>query len=283
MNEPSASPHCPLCQSTDAHCIEQSDAHHAVYCCSRCDLGFVAPLPARDELAAAYDGAYYEPWRDTRQQSARQIMWQRRVELIARLAPAGGHLLDIGGGDGSFIAAASRAGYQLSATEFSEAGARIIRERVPHADVRVGELLELELPSAEYDVITLWHSLEHMRHPFEVLREVRRLLKPDGLLLIAVPNRNNRPMAALYRLLKGRAYPLFSLVSREIHLFHFSERSLRRALADAGFDVEPIGWDRSMVEPAKQWIDRIAALSHLLGGPLWTEAMLAVARPRGSR
>lgn len=267
---------CPLCGSADVQAIEADEPPYLVYACRGCELGFVHPLPTVEALARAYGEAYYEPWQQ-QHVAARQQMWQRRIERLQSLAPDG-RLLDIGGGDGAFAAVAAAAGYRVEATEFSAAGAAQIGQRVPSAAVHVGELVELGLPDAAFDVVTAWHSFEHMRDPFAALAEVRRILKPGGLLLMAVPNRHNRLMALLYQLLKGRPYPLFSLKSKEIHLYHFTPASLRLALARSGFAVERIGWDRSMVEPAKRLIDAVAAVPHLLGGPLVTEAMLAVAR-----
>jgi ubiquinone/menaquinone biosynthesis C-methylase UbiE len=270
-------PRCPLCGETEVRSIETDEPPYVVYACRRCDLGFVHPLPAAEVLAQAYDEAYYEPWQQQHVR-ARRKMWQRRIHLLRSLAPEG-RLLDVGGGDGAFATVAADAGYRVEATEFSQSGADQISQRAPFVSVHVGELAGLGLPSAHFDIVTAWHSLEHMREPLTALREIRRILKPGGLLLVAVPNRRNRLMAMLYRLLKGRPYPLFSLKTKEIHLYHFTPPSLRQALEKAGFSVEDIGWDRSMVEPGKRVIDAVAAVPYLLGGPLMTEAMLATARP----
>ncbi|HXH73031.1 MAG TPA: class I SAM-dependent methyltransferase [Mariprofundaceae bacterium] len=273
---PTKMPICPLCEGSNTFAIERSEPPYVVYACRGCELGFVHPLPTSEVLARAYGEAYYEPWRQ-KHVVARQRMWQRRIDRVMALASTG-RLLDIGGGDGAFAAVAAAAGYQVEATEFSAAGAAEIERRVPSATVHIGELVELGLPGAHFDVVTAWHSFEHMRDPFAALAEVRRILRPGGLFLMAVPNRHNRLMALLYRLLKGRPYPLFSLHTKEIHLYHFTPFSLRLALGRAGFTVDSIGWDRSMVEPAKRLIDAVAAVPQLLGGPLVTEAMLAVAR-----
>ncbi len=270
---------CPLCGATSLRMIESTEPPYTVYACKVCDLGFVAPMPSIEALSRAYDAAYYEPWSE-QHVAARKRMWQHRVGLLQR-EKGSGDLLDVGGGDGAFIEAAVRVGYTVSATEFSDAGAEAMRGRAPQASVHVGELVSMGLKEASFDIITAWHSLEHMRDPFAAMAEIRRLLRPDGVAFIAVPNRNNYPMAMLYRLLKGRPYPLFSMQTREIHLFHFTPKSLRLALERAGLHVERIGWDHSMVEPAKRVIDAVAALPGIFGSPLMTEAMLAVVRPVG--
>ena len=70
-------------------------------------------------------------------------------------------------------------------------------------------------------MITLWHVLEHTTSPMRTLQEVRKVLKPGGLLALAVPNLDDRLMQAVYRIVKGRKPRLFSIGDKEIHLFHF--------------------------------------------------------------
>jgi len=95
--------------------------------------------------------------------------------------------------------------------------------------------------------------------------------------MIAVPNRHNHLMRLFYRLARGRAYPLFSLHTKEIHLSHFTPASLRRAVEQAGFRVRRLEPDRAMVEPAKRLIDAAARLGFYMAGYLGTEAILLTA------
>ena len=262
---------CPLCGGARLARLEE-EPPHAVYACRDCGHGFVHPVPSREALAAAYDATYYEPW--TREQTAaRERLWQRRLARV-RAHVRAGRLLDVGGGDGGFARAAKAAGFAVEATEFSEAGAREIAQRAG-VRVHVGEIEELALPAGAWDVLTAWHVLEHMRQPLAALH---RLLAPGGWLFVAVPNRRNLLMRALYRIAKGRPYPLFSMKAREIHLSHFTPASLARALGQAGFRLVALGWDDALLAPHLRALDRVAALVHRLGGPLITEAMLAVAR-----
>ncbi len=265
---------CPLCASTSLVRLEE-EPPYAVYACRDCEYGFVHPTPSREALAQAYDAAYYEPW--TKQQAAaRKRLWQRRLARVRAYVQTG-RLLDVGGGDGGFAEAAKRVGFAVEATELSEAGAREIAARAG-VPVHVGEVEELALPQGGYDVITAWHVLEHMRRPFAALAAMQRLLAPGGWLFIAVPNRRNLLMRALYRLAKRRPYPLFSMKAREIHLSHFTPASLVRAIQQAGFRVVAMDWDDALLAPHLRALDWMAALVHRLGGPLITEAMLAVAR-----
>jgi len=100
-------------------------------------------------------------------------------------------------------------------------------------------------------------------------------------LMIAVPNGHNHLMHLFYRLARGRAYPLFSLHTKENHLSHFTSTSLRRAVDQAGFRVRRIEPDRAMVEPAKRFIDALARLSFSAFGYLGTEALLLTVEKQG--
>ncbi|MFQ5582329.1 MAG: methyltransferase domain-containing protein [Mariprofundaceae bacterium] len=274
---------CPLCGISGPHrVVEDNEPPYQVLVCPACDYGFVHPLPDQERLAAAYQEAYYEPWR-SKHVVARRRMWRWRLKQVRMMVPAG-RLLEVGAGDGDFLSLAVEAGYEVAATEFSEAAAASIRDRVPEAMVWKGEVEELGLPESEFDVVVAWHSLEHMRFPFRALAAMRRTLKPGAALFIAVPNRNNHLMRFFYRLVRGRPYPLFSLRGKEIHLSHFTPRSLKRAVEDAGFEVRGISPDHAMVEPAKRLIDSLAVLPFIMGGHIGTEAMLltAVRKENGS-
>jgi len=263
---------CPLCGGENLKLLEQEPPYR-VFACRGCDYGFVHPTPSAEALAEAYDAAYYAPWTQG-QQRARARLWQRRLGVVRRYVRAG-RLLDVGGGDGSFARLAKASGFAVEATEFSAAGADEIRRRAG-VPVHLGEIETLGL-SGGYQAITAWHTLEHMRRPFAALRAMRALLADDGFLFVAVPNRRNLLMRALYRLAKGRPYPLFSMRAREIHLSHFTPGSLRRALEDAGFQVVALMRDDALLDPRLRALDALAGLPAKLGGPLMSEAMLAVA------
>lgn len=272
--------HCPLCGSTGPHrVLEDSEPPYRVMACPVCDYGFVHPLPGRERLAEAYDEAYYEPWR-THDVTARERMWRWRLEQVRSMV-CEGRLLEIGAGDGDFLAMAVAAGYEVTATEFSEAAVANIQQKFPQIRVYTGEIEDIGLKAETFDVIVAWHSLEHMRFPFKALTVMYETLNSGGSLLIAVPNRNNYLMRFLYRIARNRRYPLFSLHTKEIHLSHFTPRSLKRAVESAGFETRSIVRDHAMVEFTKRIIDDVAAIPTMLGGDIGTEAMLLKAMKRG--
>ncbi|MDR3739339.1 MAG: class I SAM-dependent methyltransferase [Terracidiphilus sp.] len=148
-----------------------------------------------------------------------------RFLRIATGKRAPGSLLDIGCGDGSFLIAAHRIGWQVQGTEFSPMMAR------QRGITVVSDLSELPA-GARFDCITLWHSFEHLRDPLHTMQRIRSLLAPAGVLLLAVPDSGG--MQA--RLFGSKWFHLD--VPR--HLYHYGKRSLSTLLYAA--DLSPIRW-----------------------------------------
>lgn len=207
----------------------------SVYRCSHCGVGQTVPTP--DDLVR-----YYASYHGNRHGISAAYCVRRRLRLLHQSArPLGGRrLLDIGCGDGAFLAAARKAGWQTAGTEMEPDAARSLG-----LDVRCD--LEQFAGEEQFDCVTLWHSLEHLRDPRTTLSRIKEMLRPDGALLVAVPD-NSGWQAKLF----GRHW-LHLDVPR--HLFHFDRRSLAALLEGAGFVAERqwhqeweydlIGWSQS--------------------------------------
>jgi 2-polyprenyl-3-methyl-5-hydroxy-6-metoxy-1,4-benzoquinol methylase len=183
----------------------------------------------------------------------------------------------VGCGDGLFLKVAREAGWDADGIEFSPEGARRSSLRIGRP-VAVGDLSHEKGLRGPFDVVTLWHVLEHLTDPAGMLEAVRARLRSGGLLVVAVPNIDNYPLRAAYRVVRRRPLPLFEAGAREPHLTHFDPRTLRAALAGRGFAGVEILADRCALTLAKRAIDALAALLSRLTGRLMTDAMLACAR-----
>ncbi len=163
------------------------------------------------------------------------------LELLGRYKP-GGKMLDLGCAVGVFLAMAERRGWDVTGVDVSEYAVSQARKRC-RGQVLVGELSSLSFPDASFDVITLWDVLEHFASPSETLREIHRILKDDGIVLMDTPNENAliRKLAyRIYWLLGGRiAYPAEKLYHL-YHLFYFSEETLRKLLDLCDFEAKEI-------------------------------------------
>jgi SAM-dependent methyltransferase len=186
-----------------------------------------------------------------------------------------GHLLDVGTGIGILMEVATKEGFRVSGVEVSPWASSFARAE-KGLEVFTGTLEEAHFPGETFEVVVLNHVLEHLEHPVETLRETRRILKRDGVLVIGVPNIES----IMARLLGTRWY---SLKPNE-HIWHFTPATLCRLVREAGFEV--IEWEsRENNRPsggvAKRFlqtaINAVAVLTNR------SEAMLLFARrdPRG--
>ncbi|MEW6270144.1 MAG: class I SAM-dependent methyltransferase [Thermodesulfobacteriota bacterium] len=193
----------------------------AVLRCPRCGLGTTSPVPA--DLGRYYGSAYY----GRRHGFTASYRCWRRFRLLARHTPSPGRLLDVGCGEGDFIAFAAERGWRAVGTE--------LREDVPDAaahELAVRRSTTEATALGPFDAITLWHSFEHFRDPIEELDRVVGVLADGGTLVLIVPDFGGM-QATTFR----RAW--FHLdVPR--HLFHFTRRSLVELLESRGLAVERI-------------------------------------------
>ncbi len=271
---------CPACgtQQTAARGTRQQGGGgaSATVRCTACSLVFVDPVPAEATAHASYGPEYYAPWQERREAKLRLRLWRRRLHLI-EARQARGSLLDVGCGDGLFLKVAQDAGWSVEGIEFSPEGARRSSQRLGRP-VAVGDLAGAAGLRGPFAVVTLWHVLEHLVAPATMLEAARLRLRPGGLLTVAVPNLDNLPMRAVYRLVRGRPLPLYETGAREPHLSHFNTASLRAFLERHGFERIEFRADRCALTPAKRVLDTIAAGLSRLGGRLLTDAIVAFAR-----
>lgn len=145
---------------------------------------------------------------------------QEQLRLLGRLE-RGSRVLDLGAGDGRLTQALANAGHRVTAVEpFRDVHAG------PRLDVLREDLGELELPEQSFDAAVLWHVLEHLPEPLNLLERVRRWLVPGGRVLVGVPN-----LGSLQARLGGEQW--FHLDTQR-HVVHFTPRGLLSLLERAG-------------------------------------------------
>jgi SAM-dependent methyltransferase len=169
--------------------------------CGGCGTVFMVDPPA--DLPRYYEGGYYPfdadglPAWKTDELLERSASY-RVALLLEHTRP--GQLIEIGAGTGAFAATAQREGFDVSAIEMSEACCEYLREHEGIRAICSDRPLEV-LPSlAPARVVALWHVLEHLPDPAEVLARAVDKLEPGGVLAIAVPN----PRSLQFRLLGRR-------------------------------------------------------------------------------
>jgi len=196
--------------------------------CRECAQVVTLPVPA--DLGRYYPVGYYGDKQGRRFPAAIEWLQEklyawRAGQVLRRLKQENARVLDVGCGRGLLLRAFQRNGCDVTGTEFSDGACRFARE-VLKLPVRVGVLQELKFPDHSFDVVVMWHVLEHVSDPRPTLAEVSRILRPGGLFLVAVPNFGS-PEAQL-----SKAGWFHLDVPR--HLSHHTHASLSQILGEAG-------------------------------------------------
>ena len=254
---------CNLCGNDNTTPLEQGNSPYQVVKCKECGLIYLNPQPLIQLLYQHYDEAYYRPWIEE-QAKERHRLWDRRLRQIER-CKSKGRLLDVGCGEGTFIHLAQLKRWEVWGTEVSVWACKHIKDKWG-IDVKRGELIDVSLPNDYFDAITLWHVLEHTKDPLGNLIKAKKVLKPDGILVIAVPNVRNYIYKTAYMLIKLKRLQLFSLNEREIHLYHFSANTLRKMIEKAGFVLIKFDVDKERVALGKRIIDTCAWVIYKISG-----------------
>jgi SAM-dependent methyltransferase len=201
--------------------------------CESCRHAYTWPVPG--DLGAYYPPTYWSGEANglvSRLEDAyRRALVGLDVRRVADQVARGSRVLDVGCGSGDLAASLARAGYAMRGVEVAPDAARVARER--HGlDVTTGTLAEAAFPDGHFDAAVVWHVLEHVPDPPNLLREVWRVVRPGGRLVVQVPSFDSFQA----RLFRTRWFALD--VPR--HLHHFTPRSLTRTLERAGFETAPV-------------------------------------------
>jgi 2-polyprenyl-3-methyl-5-hydroxy-6-metoxy-1,4-benzoquinol methylase len=232
--------HCPVCGKTEFKnklVVEDYTVSHesfAIVQCVACSFQFTNPRPAASDIGRYYESDAYVSHNSAAQgfinqayKVARFFTMRRKVALLNKLAPRRGRLLDYGCGTGHFLVAAKSNGWQVAGLE---PNARAREEAASRLGQPIGEESLTSLAAGSFDAITLWHVLEHVHMLNETLAELVALLKPDGVLIIAVPNAES--LDAQHYREQWAAYD----VPR--HLYHFVPKTITQLLKKHKMVVE---------------------------------------------
>jgi SAM-dependent methyltransferase len=250
---------CDLCGGTD---FAIRDAATRVVQCKRCGYRFTNPRPSQDEIAKAYSApAQYDGW--LAQDAGREVLWRKRWALVKRYAK-GKRLLDVGAGIGTFLAHAQADGWEVTGTEISKSAIGIARER--YGITLIEGQLEDIATEGQFDLVTMWHVLEHLPSPSHAVTHCRGLLKTGGLMVVAVPNDSDARWR-FQRLKNGTYMPYEELEpGKEIHLSHFTVPVLKRTLEVRGFSVERATVDDHYAERSSRRDRLVTAYRILMAG-----------------
>lgn len=199
------------------------------------DLLVTLPQPSERKLPGYYESEDYISHTDSKRnlmegvyQIVRRFSLKRKVKLITRVNHGAGRVLDMGCGTGDFLQACEQSGWSIAGVEPNEKARSLTSSKTIFQEYHstIDELIKSEPES--FDVITMWHVLEHIPNLADFIFKIKSVLKPNGVLIVAVPNFKSRD-AEHY----GSNWAAYDVPR---HLWHFSRNSMDSIFSE--FDMK---------------------------------------------
>lgn len=225
-----------------------SQAIYSVWTCEQCGLGTTVPQPDAAVMRELHSPQRYR--NSMGERFIKPVEWLVEGMRLWRIRRLAGHVktgraLDVGCGSGRFLRSLRNAGWDVAGVELDD-------ETAAGARAAHGLAVETTLDAfsdRSFDLITITHVLEHVRDPRRMLAHCLRLLRPGGIIAVAVPNLDSWQA----QLTRGHWFHL----DLPRHLWHFSETWLSRALCDLDltqvavrrldFVQNILGWSQSLL------------------------------------
>ncbi|MCX7736673.1 MAG: class I SAM-dependent methyltransferase [Candidatus Kapabacteria bacterium] len=219
---------CLICNSNEL--TKKTFGQIKLFYCPVCDIHFNSEIPEKDALENYYQKSYKITESDfivTEKRRLARIPEQfSLLGEISQYFKAPAKLLDIGCDKGFFLDEARRIGYDVTGVEPSETARNYCSK------IGLNVFKDIEDIKEKFNIITLWHSLEHNPEPKKFINLLKSKLELDGYLFIRVP-----AFDSLWsKILKSR----WIWFQPQNHYFHFSHKSLNFLLSSQGFDVQKI-------------------------------------------
>ncbi len=220
---------CPICGHTAFTpflvCTDYtvSQKKFALVTCSTCNLVITTPRPAIEDLGKYYQSADYishtskaNSLIDKLYLLARNFTLKKKRNLAAKLQPQKGNVLDVGCGTGDFLHTCMIDGWKATGVEPNENARALAAQK---GIITVSSLDEVK---GRFDLITLWHVVEHISDLNKTFNKLYNFLEPTGTLLIAVPNHTSLDGAHYKETWAGYDVPR--------HLWHFNQQNMEQLL-----------------------------------------------------
>ncbi|WP_298340749.1 class I SAM-dependent methyltransferase [uncultured Algibacter sp.] len=203
------------------------------------EYGFLetTPQPSSEKLPDYYQSEDYISHTDSKRNLfekayhiVRSISLKKKLNLINSYSSQEKNLLDVGCGTGDFLEIAQQNNWHVTGIEPNEKARNIANKKTNNAVFKTDQLLKFEPNS--FDVITLWHVLEHLPNIEDHISVFKKLLKPKGTLVIAVPN---------YKSYDAKHYKQFwAAYDVPRHLWHFNKASISKLVSKQSFKVQKV-------------------------------------------
>lgn len=219
---------CPVCNSLNFKpfliCKDNTVSRETfnIIECVSCGFKFTNPRPEENKLGDYYKSEEYVSHSNTNKglintayQMVRKYTLLKKLQLISKFYKTG-KILDIGCGTGEFLKTFKDAKWQTLGIEPS---ADVRKMAIEKYGLDVKEEAEIKnLEASGFDVITMWHVLEHVPHLNDRIEDLKRLIKPNGVIVIAVPN-----CTSLDAKIYAENWAAYDVPR---HLYHFSPKDI---------------------------------------------------------
>jgi 2-polyprenyl-3-methyl-5-hydroxy-6-metoxy-1,4-benzoquinol methylase len=192
--------------------------------CLRCGLSYANPRHEGDQLSESYRNMVDESYLE--QEAGRRRSSKAVLAFFEKQKKNRGRLLDVGCATGFLLEEARQRGWEAYGVELSRWASEIAKTKLGADRVFWGALAEAKFPSSHFDAVVLKDTIEHLSNPRQELEEIRRIMKPDGLLCVNTPNIES----LVSRLLRAKWWGV-----KQSHLFYFTPKTLSRLLETCGF------------------------------------------------
>lgn len=241
---------CPICNHIDiANVIHTKDysltnESFDIIECAQCSLRYTFPIPSFENIAPYYNFSDYISHTDTKDGWMNQLyhivrnrtLHQKSSWVQSLFTGFKGKLLEVGAGTGAFANCMKEKQWEVTALEPDAASRQKAMDNY-HLQLQVPDTL-YQLPDASHDVICLWHVLEHVHDLKGYMKAFKSILKPNGRLIIAVPN---------YTSFDAQFYNKYwAAYDVPRHLYHFSPQSIQYLIKQ--FDLQ-------LVQIKPMWFD----------------------------
>ena len=232
---------CPVCKSTDFETVLQAKDHtvsgetFSICHCRNCSHRFTNPVPDQEHIGPYYQSEDYISHSNTSKglinwlyQKVRKRTLRQKQKLVQTITNrTQGEILDVGAGTGAFLGTMFQSGWTATGIE-PDAGAREVAASLWDLDLQKPEVF-YELPQQKFDVVTMWHVLEHVHDLDGYAEKIKSVLKASGKWVVAVPNYTSYD-AEKY----GAGWAAYDVPR---HLYHFSPASMKALLERHGFKL----------------------------------------------
>ncbi len=228
----------------------------------QCGCMWLSQRPVESEIHKAYQSYYTHSNQGVRESKKQKFLRQSQSTLIDiflyitgfkrqsvelknlfledGFANNKGHVLEIGCGDGSFLSHLKNNGWSVTGTDFDLKAALAAKEKF-NISVHTGQIDEIGFKDSTFDVVIMKHVVEHLYNPASVLKEINRILKPEGKIIIVTPNCQSFGLKYFKKYWRGLEPPR--------HIILYSVMALKRLLANSDFIIS-----RALTTSVNSWI-----------------------------